>query len=81
MRVSTLNWELSANNLEQIKNRNVFFTQWVINQWNSFPQEMVMASGLGVVKRGLVRFLEVKSIAGYRPGWVVQHLYFRNRSP
>ena len=47
--------------------RKYFFTQRVVSLWNSLPQDVVMASGLDAFKRGLDRFLEEESIAGYKP--------------
>ena len=49
------------------RDQKYFFTQHVVKVWNSLPQDMVMASGLDAFKRGLDRFLEEKSIAGYKP--------------
>ena len=47
--------------------RKYFFTQPVVILWNSLPQDVVMTSGQDAFKRGLNRFLEEKSITGYRP--------------
>ena len=47
--------------------RKYFFTKRVVSLWNSLPQDVVMASGLDAFKRGLDRFLEEKSITGYKP--------------
>ena len=47
--------------------RKYFFTQRIVSLWNSLPQDVVMASGLDAFKRELDRFLEEKSITGYKP--------------
>ena len=47
--------------------RKYFFTHRVISLWNSLPQEVVMASGLDAFKKGLDKFLEEKTITGYKP--------------
>ena len=46
--------------------RKYFFTECVVRLWNVLPQDMVMASGLDAFKMGLDRYLEEKSIAGYK---------------
>ena len=58
--------KLSVGRLRTHK-RKYLFTQRVVSLWNSFPQDMVMASGLDAFKRGLDRFLEERSITGYKP--------------
>ena len=57
--------QLSAGRVRTDK-RKYFFTQQVVSLWNFLPQDVVMASGLDNFKRGLDRFLEEKSIAGYK---------------
>ena len=51
----------------RIDKRKYFFTQRVVSLWNSLPQDVVMASGLDAFKRELDRYLEEKSITGYKP--------------
>ena len=46
--------------------RKYFFTQRAVSLWNSLPQDVVIASDLDAFKRGLGRFLEEKSITGYK---------------
>ena len=43
-----------------------FFTQCSVSLWNFLLQDVGMASGLDAFKRALDRFLEEKSIAGYK---------------
>ena len=59
-----LQWSVGRMRTDKRKH---FFTKRVVSLWNALPQEVVMASGLGAFKRGLDRFLEEKSIAGYKP--------------
>ena len=47
--------------------RNNFIIQCVVSLWNFLPQDVVMTSGLDAFKRGLDKFLEEKSVAGYKP--------------
>ena len=47
--------------------RKYLFTQCAVSLCNSLSQDVVMASGLDAFKSGLDRFLEEKSIAGYKP--------------
>ena len=43
------------------------YPKYVLSLWNSLLQDVVMASGLDAFKRGLERFLEENSTAGYKP--------------
>ena len=43
--------------------RRYFFNQHFVSLWDSLPQD----DSLDAFKRGLDRFLEGKSIAGYKP--------------
>ena len=47
--------------------RKYFFTRYGVTLWNSLPEDMVMSSGLDAFKRGLDRFIEEKSVPGYKP--------------
>ena len=58
--------KLSAGRVRTDK-RKYFFTQRIVSLWNSLPHNVVMASDLDAFKRGLERFLEEKSITGYKP--------------
>ena len=49
--------------------RKYFCTQFIVSLWNSLPHDVVMASDLDAFKRRLDRFLEEKSITGYKPWW------------
>ena len=48
---------------------------------DSLPQDVVMASGLYAFKRGLVIFLEEKSITGYKPCWECIISRFKRKVP
>ena len=45
--------------------RKYFFTQRVIDTWNSLPQEVVAVVSVGSFKRGLDKHMEQRSISGY----------------
>ena len=45
--------------------RKYYFTQRVINTWNSLPQEVVAATSIDSFKRGLDKYMEERSISGY----------------
>ena len=45
--------------------RRTFFTQRVVNLWNSLPQKVVEASSLAIFKRELDVALVAKGIRGY----------------
>ena len=45
--------------------RKYYFTQRVINTWNSLPQEVVAATSIASFKRGLDKYMEQRSISGY----------------
>ena len=45
--------------------RKTFFTQRVVNLWNSLPQKVVEASSLAIFKRELDVALVAKGIRGY----------------
>ena len=45
--------------------RRNFFTQRVVNLWNSLPVEMVEATSLNIFKTWVDRFLTDKGIKGY----------------
>ena len=45
--------------------RRNFFTQRVVNLWNSLPSEAVEATLLNVFKAKIDRFLNSKGIKGY----------------
>jgi len=50
--------------------RRNFFTQWVVNLWNSLPSEAVESPSLNILKKKIDSFLMNKGIKGYgvRPG-------------
>ena len=45
--------------------RRNFFTQRVVNLWNSLPSEAVEVTSLNVFKAGIDKFLNSKGIKGY----------------
>ena len=45
--------------------RRNFFTQRVVNLWNSLPSEAVEATSLNVFKARIDKFLNSKGIKGY----------------
>ena len=47
--------------------RKSFLTQCGVSLWNSLSQDVVTASGRDAFKKGLDRFLEEKSVTGYKP--------------
>ena len=47
------------------KSRRDFFTQRVVNLWNSLPSEAVEATSLNVFKARIDTFLNSKGIKGY----------------
>ena len=59
-----LQWSVGRVRTDQ---RKPFLTKRLVSLMNSLPQDEVRASGLHAFKRGSDRFLEEKSIAGYKP--------------
>ena len=60
--------------------RKTFFTQRVVNLWNSLPQKVVEASSLAIFKRELDVALVAKGIRGYGEkagtgilSWMISH--------
>ena len=60
--------KLSVGRVRTDKRKHLF-TQHGVSLWNPLPQDVMMSSGLDALKRGLDRFLEEKSISGYKPWW------------
>lgn len=53
-----------------------FIKETTINLWNSFLQDVVIASGLDAFKRGLDNFMEEISTTGFKPGRVYATSWF-----